>query len=225
MPKNIEAIENREKCYSCFRPMTSCMCKYINRFYTETLFVILMHPKEFRKTKNGTGHFTHLSLTNSKMFIGIDFTNNKEINNILDDNSLNCYLLYPDNNSVKLNTQTIAKDNKKNVIFIIDSTWPCSRKILALSKNIKNLPKVSFEHTKLSEFKIKTQPNKFCLSTIESTLCILELLNQHKIENIESKYLDSFLLPFYKMVEYQVECSASIKERVPRFLKRDKSYK
>jgi hypothetical protein len=28
-----------------------------------------MHPKEFKKTKNGTGRMTHLSLPNSEIFI------------------------------------------------------------------------------------------------------------------------------------------------------------
>jgi DTW domain-containing protein YfiP len=38
-----------------------------------------MHPKEFKKTKNGTGHFTHLSLPNSELFMGIDFSDNDRI--------------------------------------------------------------------------------------------------------------------------------------------------
>lgn len=213
---------NREKCYNCYRPKCSCMCKYINEIQTNTQFIILMHPKEFKKTKNGSGHFTHLSLPNSKIYIGIDFTNHDEINLILNDETNNCFVLYPDNNSIKLNTQTIQESNKKNVLFIIDSTWPCSRKILASSKNIRDLPKVSFIPTKTSQFKIKTQPNEYCLSTMESTLCILELLNYHKIESIQQNQFDDFLKPFEKMVEYQVNCALEPNGREPRFLKRDR---
>lgn len=43
-----------------------------------------MHPKEFKKTKNGTGHFTHLSLPNSELFMGIDFSDNDRINEIIE---------------------------------------------------------------------------------------------------------------------------------------------
>ena len=50
------------------------------------------------------------------------------------------------------------------------------------------------------------QPKEYCLSTIESTLCVLELLNKHKIENIEEKKFELFLEPFEKMVEYQISC-------------------
>jgi len=216
MENNI--INSREKCYRCYRPKSSCMCEYIDTIDTNTKFVILMHPKEFKKTKNGTGHFTHLSLKNSEIYIGIDFTYHKEINQLINDNNNICYVLYPGDDSIELNKQTIKEDGKNIVIFIIDSTWPCSKKILAVSKNIAQLQKISFTHNKLSQFKIKIQPNEYCLSTIESTQVILELLNYHNIENIDSKSLEKFILPFQEMVKYQVDCSIDTKDRKPRFL-------
>jgi DTW domain-containing protein YfiP len=220
--KKLERLnDTREKCYDCYRPKISCMCQYIQKVETNTKFIIIMHPKEFKKTKNNTGRFTHQSLANSKIYIGIDFNHNDEINSIINNENNSCYVLYPDQNSIKLNHQTIQKENKKNVIFIIDSTWPCSNKILAVSQNISVLPKVSFEHNKVSAYKIKTQPNKYCLSTIESTLCVLELLNTHKIENISQNTLDNFLLPFEKMVEYQINCVLDFDSKNPRFFKRE----
>jgi len=221
MPKIVELNDIREKCYGCYRPKKSCMCEYIQKVETNTKFIIIMHPKEFKKTKNNTGRFTHQSLPNSEIHIGIDFNHNDEINNIINDKNNSCYVLYPGENSIKLNHQTIQVENKKNVIFIIDSTWPCSNKILAISKNINDLPKVSFVHDKSSAYKIKTQPNEYCLSTIESTLCILELLNKHKIEDISQESLDNFLTPFHKMVEYQVDCVLKSDSKNPRFLKRE----
>jgi len=164
-----------------------------------------MHPKEFRKTKNGTGHFTHLSLKNSSIFIGIDFTNHDKINNILNNKNNNCYILYPGENTIKLNNTSLKEDNKNNVIFIIDSTWACSVKMLRVSQNLHNLPRVSFVHDKLSQFKFKRQPNEYCLSTIESTFCILEILNKHKLEDIKIEEFKNFLNPFNKMVDFQIE--------------------
>jgi DTW domain-containing protein YfiP len=164
-----------------------------------------MHPKEFKKTKNGTGRMTHNSLENSEIHIGIDFSNNKRINELLNSSEYEPYVLYPGENTIKLNKQKLPTE-KKSLIFIIDSTWPCSKKMLKVSKNIGNLQRVSFEHTKSSEFKIKTQPNQHCLSTIESTLCVLEQLNKHQTENIKESQLDSFLQPFEQMVDYQIDC-------------------
>ena len=203
----MEDIISREKCYKCYRPKSSCICEYIKKpIKTNTKFVILMHPKEFKKTKNGTGHMTNNSLENCELYIGIDFSNHKRVNELLNDKSYEPYVLYPDENSLKLNTQKISNE-KKSLIFIIDSTWPCSKKILRLSTNLSGLKKISFEHNLSSAFKIKTQPNKYCLSTIESTLCVIEQLNRQKVEEIPQNALDIFLKPFEKMVEYQVDCS------------------
>lgn len=197
----------RNICYSCYRPQSSCMCKYITPIETKTRFVILMHPKEFRKTKNGTGHFTNLSLKNCEIHVGIDFTNNAIINAILTDNTNACYVLYPSETSIKINEQNIGIKNKNTVLFIIDSTWPCSRAILRASPNLDTLNKISFTHNKSSSFIFKEQPNIYCLSTMESTLCILELLNQHKYENLDATSLENFLLPFKKMISYQLSCN------------------
>jgi len=197
---------NRSVCYTCYRPKTSCMCRYITPIETKTRFVILMHPKEFKKTKNGTGHFTNLSLQNCEIHVGVDFTEHETINRIINDPSNICYTLYPHESSINLNEKSIADEKRNIVIFLIDSTWPCSKAILAASPNINALQKLSFTHTEVSKYTFKEQPEAYCLSTMESTLYLLKFLNRHDIEKIGSQKLDHFLLPFEKMVEYQLSC-------------------
>lgn len=198
--------ETRTTCYHCYRPMNLCMCSAVNPIPTQTKFIILMHPKEFKKTKNSTGRLTHLSLPNSQLYIDVDFTHHKAINALIDDKNNLCYVLYPGEESLHLNTKKIDLGDRQLVIFIIDSTWPCSLKILRLSHNLQNLPKLSFTHSKISQFQIKEQPKEFCLSTMESTLTILELLNSHGMEAIGETALSSFLDPFLSMVNYQIKC-------------------
>lgn len=196
--------KNREVCYACYRPYSSCMCKYIKPLGTQTRFVILMHPKEFRKTKNGTGHFTHLSLINSEIHVGIDFSEHTQVNEIIANPDNNCYVIYPSETSIDLNVSGITKKEKNTVLFLMDATWPCSKSMLVNSPNLDALKKVSFTHTKVSAFDFKKQPKEYCLSTMESTLCVLELLDKHQDENLDKEKLDNFLQPFEKMVEYQV---------------------
>jgi len=212
-------IESRSKCYKCYRPLSSCMCSHIKPLKTATKFIILMHPKEFKKTKNGTGHLTHLSLSNSELFIDVDFSKHKSVNSLIGDTNNLCYVLYPGKKSVNLNTQELEIDGKQLVIFIIDSTWPCSVKMLRLSNNINTLPRLSFTHSKSSQFKIKEQPKEFCLSTIESTLTVLELLHERGIEKVEKSCFQHFLDPFNSMVEYQIECASRLKGEHVRFKK------
>ena len=54
---------------------------------------------------------------------------------------------------------------------------------------------------------------------MESTLCVLELLNSHNIDNLQSKELENFLNPFEQMVKYQVKCSHELGDRDVRFKK------
>ena len=209
---------DREKCYKCYRPKSSCMCLHVKSFETNTKFVILMHPKEFKKVKNGTGHFTHLSLKNSELFVGIDFTNHKRINEII--STCKAYILYPSKDAVNLSKEVLHVESNEDVtIFIIDSTWSCASKIFTDSKNLQNLQHVSFDSTKLSQFKIKEQPKDYCLSTIESTLTVLELLNEHGMENIAENNLNNFLNPFNEMVKYQLKCIENRLSNEVRFKK------
>jgi len=209
---------NREKCYKCYRPKSSCMCLHVESFETNTKFVILMHPKEFKKVKNGTGHFTHLSLKNSELFVGVDFTNHKRINEII--STCRAYILYPSKNAINLSKKPLhVEENKQVVIFLIDSTWSCASKIFTESKNLQNLQHMSFDSTKLSNFRIKEQPQDYCLSTMESTLTVLELLNKYGLENIAQKNLNNFLNPFNEMINYQIKCLQNQKIDAVRFKK------
>ena len=67
-----------------------------------------MHPKEFKKTKNGTGHFTHLSLPNSELFMGIDFSDNDRINEIIE--SHESFILYPSKHAINLSHENPLTD-------------------------------------------------------------------------------------------------------------------
>ena len=188
------------------RPSTSCICKYIHSFQTKTRFIILMHPKEYKREKNGTGHMTKLQLENSEIIVGIDFTNNERVNEILKKEQNCSFLLYPGKNnfnlSIRKSSEIISFMSSNPYIFLLDGTWPCARKMLKLSKNLQNLKRVSFDNRIQSKFIIKQQPDSLCLSTIESVFTVLKLLKEGELEHCETK---DFLLPFEKMIEFQLE--------------------
>ncbi len=176
-----------------------------------------MHQKEFRKTKNGTGRMTHLSLPNSHLFIGIDFTHHNRLNELLENPEYEPFILYPSEEALNLSTQTLTLEPGKKPLFIlIDSTWACSKKMLRLSHNLAKLPKVSFTTTQTSNFTIKEQPNEHCLSTIETTHKILELLSLQNLEALHHAQLESLLSPFHCMIEYQVQAADQANVRYKR---------
>ena len=187
------------------RPSSTCICKHISPFKTKARFIILMHPKEYKKEKNGTGHMTKLQLKNSEIIVGVDFTNNNCVNEILIKEK-NSFLLYPGKDNFNLSIRESSEINSfmgtNPHIFILDGTWPCARKMLKLSKNLQNLKRVSFDNKIKSKFIIKQQPNSLCLSTIESVYTVLNLLKEGDLEQCETK---DFLIPFEKMIEHQLE--------------------
>ncbi len=191
----------RQMCYDCNRPKNFCLCQYIKPLDTVTKFIILMHPKEFKKIKNNTGRLTHLSLKNSKLFVGVDFANHKQINNLINNPKNYCTILYPGKNSICINEKNLKLYGRQLVVFIIDATWDSSKPMLRLSTNLHKLPKISFVHTKTSAYNFKRQPFVEALSTIESTLAVLEALNTQGFEN--NLPLEYFLKPFEELIKFQ----------------------
>ena len=44
-----------------------------------------MHPKEAYKQKTGTGRLAHLTLEDSEIIVGVDFTDNPRLNTLITD--------------------------------------------------------------------------------------------------------------------------------------------
>ena len=202
----VDIKNTRTKCYKCRRPSSTCICKHIHSFQTKTRFIILMHPKEYKREKVGTGIMTKLQLENSEIIVGVDFTNNKRVNEILNNESICSFLLYPGKDNFDLSIRNSSEINSylgsSPHIFLLDGTWPCARKMLKLSKNLQKLKRVSFDNKIKSKFIIKQQPEALCLSTIESVYTVLNLLKTGDFEQCETK---GFLIPFEKMIEFQLE--------------------
>jgi len=165
-----------------------------------------MHPMERQKVKNNTGYITANSLVNSTILEGIDFSRNKKLNKILDDENNQVFLLYPHPEAKSLEDYKLNQESKKTYFIIVDATWPCAKKILRLSPNLKKCIPLTFSKEYLSKYQIKEQPKDGFISTIETAQVMLKELNETKTERISNDKIESFLDPFYKINEYQIEC-------------------
>lgn len=165
-----------------------------------------MHPKEYKREKVGTGRMTGLQLENSEIIVGVDFTKNERVNEILTKEKNNSFLLYPGHDSFNLSVEespeTISFLGDAPHLFILDGTWPCARKMLKRSTNLQKLKRVSFDNEIKSKFIIKQQPAALCLSTIESVYTVLNLLKKSDVEHCDTK---DFLVPFEKLIDYQLD--------------------
>lgn len=193
-------------CYKCFRPLKSCYCKYIQNFDSGIKFVFLMHPKEAYHQKTGTGRLAHLTLDNSEIIIGVDFTENKRLKTLLNDNQYYPVLLYPDENAWTAQKEDFGTTlgDKTLLVIVVDATWFFAKKMLRLSPNLHKIPKISFRAGYRSKFLFKQQPAEECLSTIESCYYLIKELQTVGIASREAKP-EPLMDIFQRMIDYQLE--------------------
>ena len=176
---------------------------------TRTKFVYLMHPKEFKHEKAGTGRLTHLCLATSEIHMGLTFDTHELVQALIADAANFPVLVYPGPTARNLTTGALSETDlggRRLVLFLLDGTWSGARKMLRLSPSLQRLPRVMFTPSAPSRFIIKQQPQAGCLSTLETTHELLVAL--------EKSGLDAYPLPaqlhdlFARMQAYQIRCAS-----------------
>jgi DTW domain-containing protein len=198
---------SRERCYRCFWPKALCWCDSIRPMPTSTKFVFLMHPKEFKDQRTGTGRLTHLCLADSELHMGIGFDEVEVVQALIRDPANFPMLLYPGPQARVLpgGLQPEELAGRRLVVFLLDGTWACAAKMLRYSSSLKQLPRIMFPPSAPSSFVIKQQPVVGCLSTLEATHELLLAL--------ERAGLDRYALPeqlpglFHRMQDFLISCA------------------
>ena len=199
---------SREMCYRCFWPQSLCWCQSITAMPSRTRFVFLMHPKEFKQEKAGTGRLTHLCLARSEIHMGVEFDAHESVQALIQDPRNLAMLVYPSAGARNLSRgdlQPADLGDRQLVVFLLDATWALAKKMLRLSPSLQRLPRLMFTPSAPSRYVIKQQPVEGCLSTLEATHELLLAL--------ERSGLDEYPLPeqllglFARMQDYQLRCA------------------
>jgi DTW domain-containing protein len=206
----------RVMCYRCFWPKSLCWCGSLRPMETRTRFVFLMHPKEFKEEKAGTGRLTHLCLPNSELHMGKGFEDDGAVQALIRDPANYPVLLYPGRDALNLSdrreddprlaTLRAQLAQRRLVVFLLDATWSGARKMLRLSPGLQRLPRLMFTPAAPSRYIIKQQPAEGCLSTLES---VHELLTELARTGLDAYPLPEQLLDvFQRMQDFQIKCAA-----------------
>ncbi|MBQ9629991.1 MAG: DTW domain-containing protein, partial [Treponema sp.] len=200
-----------ERCYKCFRPKPHCLCKYAKPIVSGVKFVLLMHPKEAKRERTGTGRLAHICLSESEIFVGLDFSENEYFQNLLASPLYFPVLLYPGENAWKANSNELSHSLRQNtakqktlLVLVIDATWFCAKKIIAVNLFLLNLPRLSFSGDYRSEFTFKREPRPECLSTIESCYYLIKELQDSKLISGNVDPLPLMTI-FRAMVAFQIQ--------------------
>jgi len=209
----------RELCLSCLRPKESCLCPTSPPMRLRTKIVLLMHPKEWRRERCGTGRLTCLHLDEAEIIPGVAFDLHPRVRELIDDPANFPVLLYPGKDSVNLSLAgsgralAAAAAGRRMTAFFVDATWACSKAVLRESPGLLRLPRLMFEPATPSRWLIKTQPGPLCLSTLETVHELLCALEAAGLEAYPDK--TRLLSAFAAMQDYQIR--RAVANAYPRY--------
>lgn len=184
-------------CSECGKARKACICPSIQQLNSDLELIILQHTTEQHRPM-GTARILTLSLPNSYLFIGEDFSQNKQLNRLLAEKDVTHFVLYPDERSVA--THVIKKDRapgKRYRAILLDGTWKKAFKMWQLATNLQVLPCVHLPEDLNGNYRIRKAPTKNSLSTVEAGY---HLLSQWQPENDYSPLLEAF----ENMIDFQI---------------------
>lgn len=193
----LEMAQTRSLCYHCFLNEASCICHDIAIVESPLKVVLLQHIRERHKAI-GTEKIVRLSIPGAKTYTGIKFQNQKDLTALLTDQTQQGYLLYPCPEAI-IADQVQLNNNRQNFVVAIDETWPHANRIYRENPLLKNLIPITLNTQYTSNYRIRTQPNSLCLSTVEAVVLCLEAL-----EHTPGKY-QSLLKTFDRMIDKQCQ--------------------
>ncbi|XP_052869263.1 tRNA-uridine aminocarboxypropyltransferase 2 [Anopheles cruzii] len=206
----------RSKCSKCGRPAPVCWCfalppKPLN---PRARIVLLQHPAEEKRALR-TAPMLSEGLAPGKCLIykGKKFPrHNEELAILSDKNSL---LLYPSATSVPI--EQIDPNAGPYNLILIDGTWPQAKGIYSSSTILHGMRQVKLTSSGISSYIIRTQPTEGCLSTLETAVEALSLLEQDR------RYRDQLLKPLHAMCQSQLD-NGAVTHQSKEFLIRHNQY-
>ncbi|XP_020300789.1 DTW domain-containing protein 2 [Pseudomyrmex gracilis] len=207
---HVEAADppvTRDLCKQCERPMTVCWCPGLpkRRINPASRIIILQHPAEAKRCLR-TAPMLTLALESGKclIFRGKKFPLPKHegLAEILED--VNTILLYPSGGAVTLDTLNPVGINEQKPynLILLDGTWPQAKAIYHSSPALSLLPACKLIGMPTSQYVIRTQPTKGCLSTLETGANALSILE------CDPQLKDELLGPLHYLCRFQLENGA-----------------
>ncbi|TSC20905.1 tRNA-uridine aminocarboxypropyltransferase [Corallococcus sp. Z5C101001] len=184
----------RSFCIRCLRPESACYCAHVPQLQTRTRVVFLQHPRE-RRVAIGTARMAHLSLPNSELHRGVDFTGHARLEELAR-RPERVAVLFPGEDAISVEE---AQANPPETLIVVDGTWPQAKKVVMRNPVLAALPRIGFVPRRPSNYRIRAEPADHCVSTIEA---VAEILGQ-----LEGKpdYFDRMLGAFEFMVDTQLD--------------------
>ena len=185
-------------CTNCNRPEKSCICRFTSPVENIPLVVVLQHVSEVKQSK-GTVALLSQSLSRCIVLTGEDFSENIELNRILEQYRNQVLLVYPSEQAESIPSLKKNGDSASyGCVILLDGTWKKAYKMYMLAKNLHNITHIRLPENIEGQYKIRKTMKKNALSTLEACCYALGLLEQSP-----EKY-QALLNEFIKFNEFQL---------------------
>ena len=188
-----EATTQRKRCLDCYRPVAHCLCDTITTIGHATEILILQHPRE-RSHPFNTARVVERCLERAEVLV--NHGGRLERDPELHDRVRGYGLLYPGPDARDL--AEVPETERPKGLVVIDGTWHHARAMYRDLKALHDLPRFTLPAGGKSGFKIRKQPQEYCLSTLEAIHSALACIEP------ETPDLAKILKPFHAMQSIQL---------------------
>jgi DTW domain-containing protein len=194
--------EPRSECTTCRRPLGLCLCDAIPRIVSRTGLTVLQHPRE-RRHPVGTARFVELGL------------GARVICPVRADRTLACAPELPKGTAVLFpgerarEVSEIPPPERPAHLLVLDGTWNHARRLWKANPWIAELPQVRLTPGEPSRYRIRKEPHRHYLSTVEAVVAALRALEPDLLG------LDGLLAAFDRMIDLQIDWATG-EGRAPR---------
>ncbi|CAI6345470.1 unnamed protein product [Macrosiphum euphorbiae] len=210
--------EMRQICFSCERPQNVCWCNYLpkTRLKPKCRIILLQHPAEEKRSLRTAPMLTlGLAEESCVVYKGKKFPTKKHVGlwDIL--SSKQSVLLYPSKKAMDI--VDLPKETELHNLIILDGTWPQAKAIYNNTPLLQSMIHVKLMHKYESHYIIRTQPTDGCLSTLETAIEALTVLEK------DESYKNILLKPLNALCNFQLQHGA-VTHQSKEFKKRNRTY-
>jgi len=208
------------RCPGCEIRKSLCFCSLIPQLTLQTRVIVLMHTSEEVLPSN-TARLAARALTNSE--IRINGRKGDQLSTVgLVESGRQSLLLYPSAFATELTDSFVAMLNGPFNLIVPDGKWRQTQKFTRREPALAGIPHVKVPEGAPSEYRLRTQPNKKSLCTLEAIARALGALEsreaQLSLEGVLRVMVERTL--WSRGMLHSSQCSAGIPHEA-RYLRQD----
>ncbi|QIA62885.1 DTW domain-containing protein [Vibrio astriarenae] len=193
-----QSVHDSRYCHKCGKANKACICDSIVPIDTAVELIILQHESEANHPL-GSARILDLSLKNSILLVGEDFSRNQVLNDFLADERYTHSILYPSEQATTLlEYKHQSALNTKHRLILLDGTWKKAFKMWQLSTNLHHLSCVALPNDLKGEYQIRKAPSDNALSTVEAGYYALSALDP-------AADFSPLMTSFKQMIQFQID--------------------